>query len=323
MQNCEDVGITMSISLSICWCSYESHPLVALTLPHLAWSSRSERRRPGQRAVPTAAAGLISTNCYTFVMALPLAPRSCLPLSSSVPHTAVKARWWPWGAAAFHCIPLPRLPEYHGGTRVPREPTSIFLPPVPSGRYRTAPQCHLEAAGASRPRAFLSPCGPGGPPGRGWCLGSWFGRVPGWTILGEGRFWVYGCAPSPLATCLMSPPHRDGSTSDHHGTESSGESQESLQTSSLDQIVEPESRPLPHPRRGSCSVDKLKVALPGTEERGLPLWVLGQLASHFPKGHFSLHPAPRSRWMEGFNVSGEEMIGKCSYRFTMGRTFEI
>lgn len=150
-----------------------------------------------------------------------------------------------------------------------------------------------------------------------------FGRVPGWTILGEGRFWVYGCAPSPLATCLMSPPHRDGSTSDHHGTESSGESQESLQTSSLDQIVEPESRPLPHPRRGSCSVDKLKVALPGTEERGLPLWVLGQLASHFPKGHFSLHPAPRSRWMEGFNVSGEEMIGKCSYRFTMGRTFEI
>lgn len=204
MQNCEDVGITMSISLSICWCSYESHPLVALTLPHLAWSSRSERRRPGQRAVPTAAAGLISTNCYTFVMALPLAPRSCLPLSSSVPRTAVKPRWWPWGAAAFHCIPLPRLPEYHGGTRVPREPTSIFLPPVPSGRYRTAPQCHLEAAGASRPRTFLSPCGPGGPPGRGWCLGSL-------DVCLAGPYWekgVSGCmavhpVPSQPVSCLL------------------------------------------------------------------------------------------------------------------------
>ena len=58
------------------------------------------------------------------------------------------------------------------GARVPREPGNIFLQPAPSRRHRTAPQCHPEAASASRWREFLSLNGDsGGLPGSGWYFG--------------------------------------------------------------------------------------------------------------------------------------------------------
>lgn len=65
-----------------------------------------------------------------------------------------------------------------------------------------------------------------------------------------------------------------------------------------------------------------KDSIPNKQVEKLPGWVVGQLASHFKKGHLNLHLTSyiqvTFRWTKEFNVTLDESIGKYLYSLGVG-----